>query len=106
MGILKLAEQRQLNLGDDINYRLKSWKFPYDSLSKNKKITVLHLLSHTAALGVHGFPGYNRNDSFPSLIQGLNGQRPANTGAIRSYGEPGKAFKYSGGEKSRSVSNY
>ena len=97
MGILKLAEQGRLNLGADINNYLKSWKFPYDSLSKNKEITTLHLLSHTAALGVHGFPGYNRKDSFPSLMQVLNGTRPANTGAIRSFGEPGKAFRYSGG---------
>ena len=39
MGILKLAEQGRLNLGADINNYLKSWKFPYDSLSKNKEIT-------------------------------------------------------------------
>jgi CubicO group peptidase (beta-lactamase class C family) len=97
MGILKLAEQGRLKLDADINDYLKSWKFPYDSLSKNKEISTLNLLSHTAALGVHGFPGYNRKDSLPNLIQVLNGSRPANTGAVRSYGEPGKGHKYSGG---------
>lgn len=97
MGILKLVQQGKLNLEADINEYLKSWKFPYDSLSKNKEISTMNLLSHSAALGVHGFPGYNRKDSLPNLIQVLNGQRPANTGAVRSYGEPGKGFKYSGG---------
>ena len=97
MGILKLAEQGKLDTAADINQFLKSWQFPYDSVSKNKKITVLNLLSHTASLDIHGFPGYDRKDSFPTLIQVLNGERPANTKKVRSVGQPGKAFRYSGG---------
>ncbi len=95
--ILKLAEQGKLDTAADINQFLKSWQFPYDSVSKNKKITVLNLLSHTASLDIHGFPGYDRKDSFPTLIQVLKGERPANTKKVRSVGQPGKAFRYSGG---------
>src|SRR5215467_10607049 len=47
VGLLKLAQDKKLNLNDDINNHLTSWKFPYDSLSKNKKITIMNLLSHT-----------------------------------------------------------
>ncbi len=97
MGILKLVEMGKLDTAADINQYLRNWKFPYDSISKNKKITVLHLLSHTASLDVHGFPGYDRRDSFPTLIKVLNGERPANTRKIKSIGQPGRAFKYSGG---------
>lgn len=97
MGIMKLVEMGKLELEADINQYLQSWKFPYDSLSKNKKINSLHLLSHTAALDIHGFPGYKRSDTIPTLLQVLNGHRPANTKAVRSIGEPGKKFKYSGG---------
>jgi CubicO group peptidase (beta-lactamase class C family) len=81
----------------DINTYLKSWKFPYDSVSHGKKITLAQLLSHSAGLTVHGFPGYDRKDTIPSLPQVLNGKRPANTPAVRSQFEPGLRFQYSGG---------
>jgi len=58
VGVLKLAQESKLDLNADINNYLKSWKFPYDSLSKGKKITLMNLLSHSAGLTVHGFPGY------------------------------------------------
>lgn len=37
VGVLKLVQDGKLNLTADINTYLKSWKFPYDSLSKGKK---------------------------------------------------------------------
>lgn len=97
LGILKLVEQGKLDPEADINNYLKNWKFPYDSLSKNKKINLYHLLSHTAGLDIHGFPGYERGDSLPTIQQILNGEKPANTKAVRSLFEPGKKFEYSGG---------
>jgi CubicO group peptidase (beta-lactamase class C family) len=81
----------------DINKYLTGWKFPYDSLSKNKKISTYNLLSHTAGLDIHGFPGYKRKDTLPTIQQVLDGKRPANTKAVRSLFEPGTKFKYSGG---------
>jgi CubicO group peptidase (beta-lactamase class C family) len=97
MGILKLIQERKLDPEADINQYLKGWQFPYDSLSKNKKINTYQLLSHTAGLDIHGFPGYDRADTLPTLIQILNGEKPANTKAVRSLFEPGKQFQYSGG---------
>ena len=97
MGILKLVEMGKLDPEADINNYLTSWKFPYDSVSKNKKISVYTLLSHTAGLDIHGFPGYKKTDTLPTLQQILDGKRPANTKAVRSLFEPGTKFKYSGG---------
>ena len=97
LGILKLVEQGKLDPEADINTYLKGWKFPYDSLSKNKKITVYNLLSHTAGLTIHGFPGYERSDTLPPVQQILDGEKPANTKAVRSAFEPGIRFQYSGG---------
>lgn len=97
VGVLKLVQEGKLDLYSDINTYLRSWKFPYDSLSKGKKVTIANLLSHTAGLTVHGFPGYEKGDSLPTLIQILNGQKPANTAAIRSMYEPSVKFEYSGG---------
>jgi CubicO group peptidase (beta-lactamase class C family) len=97
IGVLKLVQDGKLDLYKDINDYLKTWKFPYDSLSKGKKITLANLLSHTAGLTVHGFPGYEKGDTIPGIVAILNGKRPANTGAIRSMYEPSLKFEYSGG---------
>jgi CubicO group peptidase (beta-lactamase class C family) len=97
VGVLKLVQDKKLDIYADVNDHLTTWKFPYDSLAKSKKVTLANLLSHTAGLGVHGFPGYERGDTIPTLIQILNGERPANTAAVRSVFEPGLKGQYSGG---------
>ena len=97
LGVLRLVQDKKLDLYTDINTYLKSWKFPYDSLSKNKKISLANLLSHTAGLDVHGFQGYNRKAKIPTITQILDGKAPANSNPVRSLFEPGLKFQYSGG---------
>jgi len=98
VGILKLAQNGQLDLYKDINEYLRSWKFPYDSLSRGKKITLANLLSHTGGLSVYGgFPGYDIKAKIPTIPQVLDGTAPANTPPVRSLFEPGLQFQYSGG---------
>jgi CubicO group peptidase (beta-lactamase class C family) len=97
VGILKLAQDKKLDLYTDINTYLSSWKFPYDSLSKGKKITLADILSHTAGLSVHGFPGHDIKGPIPTVFQVLDGKEPSFTPAVRSMFEPGLKFQYSGG---------
>jgi CubicO group peptidase (beta-lactamase class C family) len=97
LAIIKLFHDRKLDLYADINTYLKSWKFPYDSLSKGKKISTANLLSHTAGLNVHGFGGYETSSPLPTTIQILNGETPANSRAVRSVFAPGTHQQYSGG---------
>ncbi len=97
LGVLKLVQEKKIDPDADINNYLVSWKFPYDEKSNNKKITTASLLSHTGGLNVHGFPGYARGDTLPTLPQILDGQKPANTEAVRSLSEPGMNVIYSGG---------
>lgn len=97
LGVLKLAQQGKLNLYQDINQYLISWKFPYDTVSKDEKITTAQLLSHTAGVSVYGFPGYERDSVIPGITEILDGKHPANTPPVRSLTEPGKEFSYSGG---------
>jgi len=94
---MKLVQDGKLDLNSDINVYLRSWKFPYDTISHGKKITTLELLSHMAGLSVHGFEGYKWGAPLPNIIQILNGQPPADNEAVRSIFEPGKRFEYSGG---------
>ncbi|QNK64093.1 beta-lactamase family protein [Pedobacter sp. PAMC26386] len=97
VGILKLFQDKKIDLNVDINNYLITWKFPYDSLSKNKKITIANLLSHTAGLSGHGFGGYTKGKKIPSIYDILDGTKPANSEAVRSIYEPGKIAEYSGG---------
>lgn len=97
VGILLLAQQGKLDLYQDINQYLVNWKFPYDTVSHGKKITTAQLLSHTAGLGVHGFPGYQRDSAIASVTDILDGRAPSNTEAVRSVAEPGTGPRYSGG---------
>ena len=97
VGILTLVQEGKLSLDSDINDYLKSWKFPYDSISKGRKITLSNLLNHTAGLSVHGFDGYAQGDTIPTLVQILNGEKPANNKAVRSMFEPSLKYEYSGG---------
>lgn len=97
VGVLKLVQEGKLDLSADINDYLKSWKFPYNELSKGKKISTANLLSHTAGLTIHGFPGYEVGKPLPTYAQILDGAKPANTSAVRSAFEPGLKFQYSGG---------
>jgi CubicO group peptidase (beta-lactamase class C family) len=97
VGILKLAQEKKVDLYTDINTYLSSWKFPYDSLSKGKKITLAQLLSHQAGLTVHGFPGHDINGPIPTVYEVLDGKKPSFTPAVRSAFEPDVRFQYSGG---------
>lgn len=97
IGILKLVQDKKIDLNTDINAYLISWKFPYDSLSNGKKITLADILSHNAGLSVHGFPGHDINGPIPSVLEVLDGKKPAVTPAVRSMFEPGLGFQYSGG---------
>ena len=87
VGLLKLAQDGKIDLNSDINTYLTGWKFPYDDVSKGKKITIANLLSHTGGLSVHGFRGYEPNEPLPAVAEILDGKSPANSDAVRSFGK-------------------
>jgi CubicO group peptidase (beta-lactamase class C family) len=97
LGALSLVEKRQLSLDQDVNTTLRTWLVPQSELTKDSKVTLRRILSHSAGLTVHGFPGYVAGEPIPSLVQVLNGQKPANSPAIRVKQTPGTQWNYSGG---------
>jgi CubicO group peptidase (beta-lactamase class C family) len=97
MAVLKLVQDRRLDLDADVNSALMSWKLPGNEFTAGTKVTLKHLLSHTGGLTVHGFPGYAIPGPVPTLLMVLDGVKPANTPAIRVDQAPGRAFRYSGG---------
>ena len=97
MAALRLAQQGKLSLDADVNTLLTSWKLPAAPVAAGKAVTLRMLLTHTAGITVHGFPGYAQGAPVPTLVQVLNGEKPANTPAIRSEAVPGAGWNYSGG---------
>jgi CubicO group peptidase (beta-lactamase class C family) len=97
MACLRLVQQGKLSLDTDVNTYLTSWKFPSDPVATGKPITLRELLTHTGGTTVHGFPGYASTEPVPTLVQVLNGEKPANTPPIRSEAAPGARWNYSGG---------
>jgi len=94
---LHLVEKGKLSLDKNINHFLKSWKLPENGFTKDKKVTLKHLLSHSGGVTVSGFRGYAEGEEVPSLVQILNGLPPANSEAIRVDLKPETRFRYSGG---------
>ena len=94
---MHFVETGYLSLDENVNDKLISWKVPENWFTKQEKVTLRRLLSHSAGMTVHGFRGYAEGEKIPTLIQILNGSAPANNEPIRVNNTPGKAFRYSGG---------
>jgi CubicO group peptidase (beta-lactamase class C family) len=97
LAALHQVQNGKLSLDTNVNSALISWNVPESPVANGKPVTLRELLTHTAGITVHGFPGYRANDPVPNLIQVLNGEKPANTPPIRVESEPGSKWNYSGG---------
>ncbi|MBD2533577.1 serine hydrolase [Nostoc flagelliforme FACHB-838] len=96
LAVMRLAQSGHLDIDEDVNIYLNSWRVP-KSGDWQPRITLRQLLSHTAGLTIHGFPGYPNSAPLPTLVQVLNGELPANTEKIEVNIIPGLHFRYSGG---------
>ncbi len=81
-GALRLVDQNKVTLSEDINSYLKSWKLPDSEFTKEEKVTIKNLLSHSAGINVHDFQGYSTDVPVPTLKEILNGTPPANSNPI------------------------
>ncbi len=97
MVALRLAGEGKLSLDEDVNLKLRSWKVPDSEFTKTEKVTLRRLLNHSAGLTVHGFAGYAADEPVPSVLELLDGKKPANSAPIRVDIAPGTRYRYSGG---------
>ena len=95
LGVLKLVENGTVDLKSDVNTYLSDWKVPENLYTEDEKVSLEKLLTHTASVTVHGFPGYKKTDTFPTTKQVLNGE--GNTPKVELFIKPGTMWKYSGG---------
>lgn len=97
LGVLKLVEQGRIDLDTDVNQYLKRWKIPDNRFTEKRKVTVRELLNHTSGIGTHNGVVYDSASSLPSLLEMLDGERPAKTAPVRVEAIPGTRFAYSNG---------
>lgn len=106
LAVMRLIDQGKLGLDDQIGQLLPSEIMQQLTPPTSPKllplvegITIKQLLSHTAGLSVHGFPGYSTREGsgVPTARQVLTGKSPVNTLPVCLQGLPGQAFSYSGG---------
>jgi CubicO group peptidase (beta-lactamase class C family) len=97
LAAMRFVQDGRLNLDTNVNDALLSWKVPDNAFTAREKVTLRRLLSHSAGLNVHGFPGYAVGTPVPTLLQVLDGEKPANTKPVRVVMVPGTKFEYSGG---------
>lgn len=91
LAALELVARGELDLDDDVNGRLTSWRVPGP-----RGVSLRQLLGHTSGLGVPFYPGYPQGADLPTLRQSLDGAPPAATKPVRVTASPGR-FRYSGG---------
>ncbi|BEL04522.1 hypothetical protein Q0Z83_027130 [Actinoplanes sichuanensis] len=90
-GTLRLVADAVLDLDTDVNAYLSTWRLPGPG-----KVTVRHLLAHTAGLTENWYPGYAQGSPVPSMKEILQGEPPAGTPPVRRELPPGVEFRYSG----------
>ncbi|HEY6549016.1 MAG TPA: serine hydrolase [Vicinamibacteria bacterium] len=96
LAVMRLVQEGRLDLDEDVNRYLRSWKVPASG-GWQPRVTLRQLLGHSAGLTVHGFPGYGSEEQVPTVVQVLNGDPPANTSPVEVNRLPGVVFRYSGG---------
>jgi len=97
LAALHLVQEGKLSLDENVNDKLRKWKVPDNQFTAQQKVTVRRILSHSAGINVQGLPGYTSDEPIPTVMQILNGEKPANTDPVRVDVVPGTIWRYSGG---------
>jgi CubicO group peptidase (beta-lactamase class C family) len=97
LAALHLVEQGKLSLDENVNDKLRTWKVGDNQFTAQEKVTVRRILSHSAGLTFQGLPGYASGEPIPTVVQILNGEKPANIDPIRVDVVPGTIWRYSNG---------
>lgn len=94
-GVMKLVQEGKINLDAPAEKYLTRWHLPKSEFDSDK-VTIRRLLSHTAGLSLHGYPGWSQKDDLPTIEESLDGKNNG-PGRVEIIMEPGTKWKYSGG---------
>jgi len=92
---LHFVEKGLIDLDTDVNDYLKDWKIPENEFTKNEKVTLKRLLTHTAGINRPESMFDFEEGSTPTLLDVLNGKSPAKNDPVAVEFEPGSKHQYS-----------
>ena len=95
--VLHLVEKDMIDLESPVNSQLKSWKIPDNEYTQKRSVNVKMLITHSGGVIGFGFEGYKIGGKLPTLLQILDGLKPASSSPIRVVLEPGSQWLYSNG---------
>ncbi|MHC4206304.1 MAG: serine hydrolase domain-containing protein, partial [Planctomycetota bacterium] len=84
---LTLVQQGKINLDEDVNNKLSSWEIPESEFTKQEKVTLRRLLSHSAGVQ-DGFTNRSSADAMPNYVA-PGGEKPSITIEQLLNPEPG-----------------
>ena len=92
--VLSLVEEGKIDLDNNINDQLISWKIPENNFTELGTVTPLLLLNHSG--GAIFMPGVvYSSENFPTNLQILKGEPPSKTKPVVIDKVPGTEFQYS-----------
>lgn len=92
---MRLVEAGKLDLDAPVESYLTRWHLPPSEFDPGG-VTIGRLLSHSAGLSLHGYPGFEPGQPLPGVEESLSGAT-GGAGDVRVVQEPGLKFSYSGG---------
>lgn len=92
-GAARMAQDGRIDLDASVADYLTSWALPEQEGAS--AVTLRGLLTHTAGINVHGFPGYASGEAIPTPVGVLDGL--GNTPAVTVATASGSEHRYSGG---------
>jgi len=93
--VLHLVEKNLLNLDGSVNNKLVTWRIPDNKYTKEMKINLRHLLTHTSGINRPDGGFDIEKENIPTLNQVLNGEPPAVNDPVKVLTFPGKKHDYS-----------
>lgn len=93
--VLHLVERKLLDLDGSITDKLVTWKIPDNEYTKEIKINLRHLLTHTSGINRPDGGFEIEKEKIPTLNQVLNGEPPAVNEPVKVLTFPGRKHDYS-----------
>jgi len=95
--VLKLSDQGLLDINENVNNGLTSWKVPENEFTQTKKVTIRNLLSHESGIvdPEGSFSNLNNSHGVPNMIDLLMGKTTYCKDSIEVKYLPETDFQYS-----------
>ncbi|ACV25519.1 serine hydrolase domain-containing protein [Kangiella koreensis] len=92
---LRLVDKGLVSLDEDINHKLEGWTIHESDYTKDKKVTLRHLIGHTAGVKNFVYGSYDEGQAIPTTVQILEGTSPSINPSAEMMAVPGEQYKYS-----------